>query len=81
MAWRRCRGVDDVQFIGIRRFIGATLGYKDRNDGFARSYHSRNKVNRSRIYKTGKLNRKRLRRAGRERDESLALQEANDAGR
>lgn len=47
---RLVRGVDDVACIGIRKYIGVTLNYKDRNDGFMRSWFSRNKVNRSRIY-------------------------------
>ena len=62
---RLVRGVDEVGFIGIRKFIGVTLNYNDRNDGFCRTFFSRNKHNRSRAYKIGKLNRKRLRRESR----------------
>ena len=41
-----------------RRYTQYILGYNDRNDGFCRTFFSRNKSHRSRIRKDGKLNKR-----------------------
>ena len=43
--------------MGIRKEVLVTGG--DKHDGFRRSFLSKNKTNRSRIYKLGKINKKR----------------------
>lgn len=48
--------------IGVRKYIGSTLGYDDRNEWFNRTVFSRSKTNHSRIRKHGKVDKKRLRR-------------------
>lgn len=54
--------VDLPSKIGVRKYIGCTLGYEDRNDGFNRTMFSRSKNRFSRIRKHGKTDKKRLRR-------------------
>lgn len=48
------------KFMGIRKEVLVTGG--DKHDGFRRSFLSKNKTNRSRIYKFGKINKKKNQR-------------------
>ena len=45
-------------YISTRRAVQLELGsYNDRNDGYARTSHSRNKWNNAKIYKVNKISR------------------------
>ena len=46
-----------VSFLSHHLELTTKGGFRDKNDGFNRSSFSRNKVNRSRIYKKTKINR------------------------